>query len=118
MIAASAKAATNPSHGQRGCNERATANSATHRISAAVAMNLVRRSAASFATSSGSAAKRVSKAELASDGMETPFAGGFGGHLNDRIRHQRMCARASGFARRVPAAFHATVFILQRQWLR
>ena len=46
MVAASAKAATKPSHGQRGCNERAVANSATHRQSAGVAKNLVRLSAA------------------------------------------------------------------------
>ena len=76
IVAASAKAATKPSHGQRGCNDRAAANTATHRQSAAVARNFVRRNAASFAASCESGATMEATAASigrASTDMTFPF---------------------------------------------
>ena len=77
MVAASAKAATKPSHGQRGCSDRAATNSATHRPSAAVAKNLVRRSAASFAVACGSGEPGDDGRRIGSHGNAPSLAGRF-----------------------------------------
>ena len=72
MVAASAKAATKPSHGQRGCNARAAANSATHRPERRGGEELgapQRRELRHFLRVRGEA---VTEAAVASDGMAAP----------------------------------------------